>query len=201
MITKLEQLDLNAKFSYADYLVWSFQERIELIRGKIFQMSPAPSMRHQRVSANLIVQMANWFKTHDCRLFHAPFDVRLSDERKKGKKRDEDILTVVQPDICVICDENKLDEKGCNGAPDWVIEILSPGSQKIDLKLKYRLYEENGVREYWIIHPFENYIQAYTLLPNGKFGNYRIFTDEDETQHVSPDIFPDLTLHLPEIFE
>ena len=192
-------LDLNASFSYADYLTWKFEERVELIKGRIFKMSPAPSVRHQKVASHLAVEIGWHFKKQPCEMFIAPFDVRLTDSKKKTQKENSKIHTVVQPDICVICDESKLDEQGCIGAPDWILEIVSPGSQKYDLKYKFRLYEENGVKEYWTVNPTENYIQAYTLQPNGKYGNYRIFTDEED-EPVSPELFPDLKIDLNEIF-
>ncbi len=199
MVVKFSDLDINGTFSYADYLTWKFEERVELIKGRIFKMSPAPSVRHQKVASHLAVEIGWHFKKLKCEMYISPFDVRLTDSKKKVKKSNQEIHTVVQPDICVICDESKLDEKGCIGAPDWIIEIVSPGSQKHDLKYKFRLYEENGVKEYWVVNPLENFIQAYSLQPDGKYGNYRIFTDEEDFI-VSPDLFPDLKIDLKEIF-
>ena len=134
MITNINQLDLNKKYSYADYLSWMFKEKLELIKGKIFQMSPAPSRYHQQVSMELAGIMWTAFKNLKCNLYAAPFDVRLLD--KKKSKQDNHIFTVVQPDLCVICDENKLDDKGCIGAPDLIIEIQSPGNTKKEMKEK-----------------------------------------------------------------
>ena len=153
-------------------------------------------MRHQKVSSALLRGLFAHFEKHTCTVFHAPFDVRLVDQ-KKSTKANKDIFTVVQPDICVICDESKLDDKGCLGAPDWIIEILSPGTAKKDLKIKFDLYEENGVREYWIVHPNDQYIQAYSL-ENGKYGEMRLYTEEDK---AAAPLFPDLKLPLPDIFE
>lgn len=200
MITNIGQIDRSKVFSYADYLNWRFEEKIELIKGKIFPMSPAPSLRHQRVSMRLIGTMLSVFKTHSCDFFHAPFDVRLTDSRRKKKWSDGEIYTVVQPDLCVVCDPSKLDEKGCLGAPDWIIEILSPGSLSYDLKKKYRLYEENKVKEYWLVNPMENYIQTFALQKDGHYGHYRILSD-DEDDFVSPVLFPELNISLKEIFE
>jgi Uma2 family endonuclease len=198
MVKNIAQIDPNGLFTYADYLTWQFEERVELIKGKLFKMSPAPSVRHQMVSSRLVVAVGNWFRKQPCQFFHAPFDVRLLDT-KKSKSKSKDIYTVVQPDICVVCDESKLDQQGCVGAPDWIIEILSPGSLKHDMKKKYQLYQENGVREYWMVHPTECFVQAYSLQPDGQYGHYRMYTD-DEDKHATPDIFPGLNIELEEIF-
>jgi Uma2 family endonuclease len=195
-ITDIAQLDLNGTYSYADYLTWRFEERVELIWGKVFRLFPAPSVRHQKVSTALLRGLLAHFEKQTCSVFHAPFDVRLLDE-KKSARANKDIFTVVQPDICVICDDTKLDDQGCLGAPDWIIEILSPRTAKKDLKIKYDLYEQNAVPEYWIVHPNDLYIQAYSL-ENGKYGEMRLYTEED--QAVSP-LYPNLKLPLPDIFE
>jgi Uma2 family endonuclease len=124
-ITKLSQLDLTKTYSYFDYLTWKFQERVELYKGKIVEMSPAPASRHQRFSAEIGFEIQGFIKNKPCQLFYAPFDVRL-----KKNTDDKKNITVVQPDICVICDATKIDERGCNGTPDLVVEILSPGNSK-----------------------------------------------------------------------
>ncbi|MBL7796782.1 MAG: Uma2 family endonuclease [Saprospiraceae bacterium] len=195
-VTDIEQLDLNGTYSYADYLTWRFEERVELIWGKVFRLFPAPSLKHQKVSTALLRGLLAHFEKHTCNVFHAPFDVRLLDQ-KKSVRANKDIFTVVQPDICVICDDTKLDEQGCLGAPDWIIEILSPRTAKKDLKIKYDLYEQNAVPEYWIVHPNEQYIQAYSL-ENGKYGEMRLYSEEDR---ATPPLFPNLQLPLPDIFE
>ncbi len=134
---------------------------VELINGKIFKMAPAPSTKHKRVSLNLALEIGNYLKRESCKLFIAPFDVRLS-----KFKEDKLIDSVVQPDLCIICEPTKIDEKGCIGAPDMVIEILSPLSEERDTKLKYKLYEENGVREYWNVNPHEASVKVYDLVEN-----------------------------------
>ncbi len=149
MISNIADLDLNGTYSYADYLQWRFDETVELIKGKIFKMSPAPNVKHQRISWNLTHIFSNYFWKKPCSAFAAPFDVRLYDP-KKSSKNNKDIFTVVQPDICIICDEEKIDDLGCIGAPDLIIEILSKGNSNKEMKNKYELYEENGVKEYWI---------------------------------------------------
>ena len=195
-ITDISQLDPNGTYTYADYLSWRFEERVELIWGKMARLFPAPSVRHQRVSTEVLWKIRTHFAQNRCQVFHAPFDVRLFD-KKKSTKANKDINTVVQPDICVICDVSKLDERGCLGAPDWIIEILSPGTAKRDLKTKLVLYEENEVLEYWIIHPSDQYIQAYTL-ENGKYGEMRLYSEDDEADLP---LFPTLKIPLTEIFD
>jgi Uma2 family endonuclease len=136
--SKVDEPDPSYAYTYADYLQWKFEERLELFRGKIFRLS-APNRVHQQISGNLFATIYTFLKTNPCKVFHAPFDVRLP---VKNKKKDEEITTVVQPDICIICDETKLDSRGCCGAPDVCIEILSPGNSRKEIRLKHELYEE-----------------------------------------------------------
>ena len=133
MITSLDQLDLNKTYSYADYLKWRFDERVELIKGKIFKMSPAPVRQHQRISGIFQGELYKFLDNKTCQVYSAPF-VRLT-PRKSDKSAK--IHTVVQPDICVICDSSKLDEQGGIGARDWIIEILSPGNSQKEMKNKF----------------------------------------------------------------
>ncbi|MPR37017.1 Uma2 family endonuclease [Salmonirosea aquatica] len=193
-ITNLSQLDLDGTYSYADYLKWQFQERVELLRGKILKMTPAPSVRHQRISARLHLQMGHAFREESCQLFYAPFDVRLYN-RKKSRKASKEIFTVVQPDLCVICDETKLDEQGCNGAPDLVIEILSPGNTKREMNEKFELYEEAGVREYWLVQPADEVVLIYVLNEDEHYIGLR-----PATEVVQSAIFPELRVDLGEVF-
>jgi Uma2 family endonuclease len=196
-ITSLSQLDLNGTYSYADYLKWHLHEAIELIKGKIKKMSPAPNMKHQRISLTLSWHWHSYLRTKKCKVFTAPFDVRLYD-KKKSTKANKDIFTVVQPDICVICDESKLDDKGCIGAPDLIIEILSLGNTKREMKVKYELYEEAGVREYWLVYPYEESVTRFILDDNDKFQYAGIFSNDDI---ITPIIFPDLHIDLADVFE
>jgi Uma2 family endonuclease len=192
----MSELDLNGTYTYADYLLWRFEERLELIKGKIFKMSPAPSTKHQRIAGQLHGKLFPYFEKHPCQLFIAPFDVRLLD-KKKLKKINQDVYTVVQPDLCVICDKNKLDEKGCLGSPDLIVEILSPDSSQKDLKIKYAIYEEVEVKEYWVIFPFSYVLQQFVLNEKGKYELKGNFTeDEVFTAHL----FPDLEINLGEVF-
>jgi Uma2 family endonuclease len=195
MITDINQLDFDKTYSYADYLTWKFQERLEIFKGKLFKMSPAPSTAHQKISMRLTGILYNNFNNHPCNLFAAPFDVRLLD--KKKSINDSEIFTVVQPDLCVICDENKLDQRGAFGAPDLVIEILSPGNSKKELKYKFDLYEEAGVLEYWIVNPEEKTFLIYVLRDNQFIGLHPLI---EEDQIKSP-LFPQLDFILEEIFK
>jgi Uma2 family endonuclease len=193
-ISNFEDLDLSGTYTYADYLKWEFDERLELIRGKIFRMSPAPASSHQRISAVIHIEIGYFLKKKPCRAFAAPFDVRFP----KRSKDDQTITTVLQPDICVICDPSKIDERGAIGAPDIVIEILSPGNNKKELKNKYEVYEEAGVLEYWIFHPAEKTFLRHMLDGNGKFQLSDFLTLGDE---VTSPILPGFRLNLDEVFE
>lgn len=137
IITNINQLDLKGSYTYADYLLWQFKDRVELFRGKVFKMSTAASSFHQDTSMKLTHEMLKAFKNEPCKLFAAPFDVRLINF--KESKANQSITNVIQPDLCVICDKSKIDDKGCIGAPDLIIEILSPDNSKkeMDLNMTY----------------------------------------------------------------
>ena len=188
---QFSDLDLTKTYTYAGYLKWTFDERLELIKGKIFKMSPAPSSGHQRLSQRISLKLGIYLIGKSCEIFVAPFDVRLS-----RRLNDKDILTVVQPDICVICDVKKVDDKGCLGAPDIIVEILSPGNNKKELQNKYDAYEEAGVLEYWIIHPLEKTFLKYTLT-DGRFQPSKLLTIGD---NVTTPILPGFSLSLDELF-
>lgn len=195
-ITSLSQLDFNKTYSYADYLTWQFSEIVELVKGKITAMVPAPNVYHQRIELKLALELGNYFKGKKCELFVAPFDVRLYD-RKKSILQNQQIQTVVQPDLCVICNPEFLDEQGCNGAPDWIIEILSKGNSKREMQVKYELYQEAGVSEYWIVFPNDCVIHQFVLNENGRYDLIKMFTDDDV---ITPHLFPDLEVKLENIF-
>lgn len=182
------------RYSYADYLTWQMDEMVELIKGKVFKRDAAsPGMSHQIISVRLTSAFFNFLNGKSCQVFHAPFDVRLPLKSKKN----QDIDTVVQPDLCVVCDLAKLDEAGCLGAPDLVVEILSPGNNKRELKNKYEVYEESGVKEYWVIHPNEQTLLIYSL-DNGKFKPSRLFASGDIVESVC---IPGMRIDLEELFE
>ncbi|MGK0413927.1 MAG: Uma2 family endonuclease [Polaribacter sp.] len=189
-------LDYGKVYTYADYLQWRFKERIEIIKGKVFKMSPAPARNHQFTSRELGRIFVNFFHKTTCEVYIAPFDVRLVDKRKNSTK-DEDITTVFQPDLCVICDKNKLDKRGCIGAPDLIIEILSPSNSSREMKNKYELYEENGVKEYWIVDYVYKTIHRYVLKDDIYIGLKPLIAEETATSYI----FPELSFLVGEIFE
>ncbi len=162
----------NTKYTFADCLTWNENERIELINGEAVRMA-APSNIHQEISMDIFRQLANYLEGKQCRVYPAPFDVRLFE--KEGDTP-EDIDTVVEPDITVICDRSKIDKHGCKGAPDLIIEILSPASLRTDRLVKLRLYQRAGVREYWIVDPENSTVQVLLtdnkgmLLPYEEYG-------------------------------
>ncbi len=197
-ITDLSQLDLNGSYNYADYLTWQFNEAVELIKGKIQLMTPAPNVRHQRISWQLSGALFNYFSHKTCTAFSAPFDVRLYD-RNKSLLANKEVTTVVQPDICVICDISKLDEQGCNGAPDWIIEILSKGNSKKEVKTKHALYAESGVKEYWLVFPYEEVINQFVL--NDDTRQYQLTNSYAGDDVASPYLFPDLAIDLSVLFK
>ena len=152
-------------YTYADYYAWPDAIRGELINGQFCDMTPAPTPLHQRIVGNLFVQMGGYFRGKSCSAYIAPFDVRLPKAGDDdGMERD-----VVQPDIAVICDRSKIDERGCRGAPDWIIEVLSPGTRDKDLTLKPDLYERSGVRLYWAVSPSDRSLTAWTLGETGRY--------------------------------
>ena len=193
MITDISQLDPNGTYTYADYLKWQFDESVELIKGKIYRMSPAPRRAHQRSVSRLLIDIGTYLDDNACQIYTAPFDVRLP---ARNERKPDQLHTVVQPDICIICDTAKLDDAGCLGAPDWVIEITSPRTVKNDFNEKFNLYEESGVREYWVVQPKEKAVNVY-VLEEGKYA----LVDVYESGDIPSRIFPDLAVSHDRIFE
>jgi len=207
MITSLDQLDLHKKYSYADYLTWNLRERVELLRGYIRKMTPAPSDEHQRISSFLHGTIWYHLRQKECEVRHAPYDVRLiipSDTPLSSRRRksatalsDEEIETVVQPDILVVCDHAKIDDRGCLGAPDLIIEILSRGNNKEDTEEKFTIYESAGVPEYWIVHPFEQTITVYRPDSSGRYAGSRPFAPGSQ---LTSEILKELEIPVAEVF-
>ena len=175
-------------YTYADYCEWDDDERWELIDGIPYAMSGA-STTHQRISGNLYLQLANFLKDKQCEVFHAPYDVRLNAEEYDD--------TVVQPDLTIICDSAKIDDKGCKGVPDMVIEILSPSTAKHDILRKFNIYLRVGVREYWIVDPDTRTVQVF-ILENGRYLAKSYGETDTVTVHalegceiILSDVFPD----------
>ncbi len=153
------------RHSYADYLSWPNDLRYELIDGVAYLMSPAPARRHQEIVGEVFRQASNSLAGKPCRAFIAPLDVRLPE----ADEADERIDTVVQPDVLVVCDPSKLDEKGMRGAPDWVVEVLSPATSSHDQTVKLAAYERAGVPEVWLVHPSDRLVTVYRLAA-GAYG-------------------------------
>ena len=197
VITNINELDFSKKYTYADYVKWQFDEMVELIHGKIYRMSPAPNLEHQRVSGRLHTFINIFLMKGKCESFAAPFDVRLPLPPKQVKENK--INTVVQPDITIVCDPEKLDSAGCKGAPDWIIEILSKGTSKKDLNEKFELYQHAGVPEYWIAHPMDGTLLIFRLDKKEKYQSLRPqpYTSGDS---ISPAAFPDLKIDLTKVF-
>lgn len=193
-ITSLSQLDPEGSYNYADYLLWKFEERLELLKGKIAQMA-TPNRAHQRLSGRLFLALGNALGRSRCEVYSAPFDVRLS---RFNARQNKDVTTVVQPDLCVICDPAKLDDRGCVGAPDLIVEILSPGNSRKEMKDKFEIYEENGVTEYWVVMPEFQTIQVYRLNEAGKYIGLPPAVTGDL---LKTPIIPNLEVDVAAIFE
>lgn len=191
MVLAMKMADV--RYTYADYLQWDDDERWELIDGVAYNMSPAPSRKHQEISQNLSREIGTYLKGKSCKVYAAPFDVRLPLKGEEDKKTGN----VVQPDIVVVCDSSKLDDRGCIGAPDLIIEILSPSTAKKDMVAKFNLYEQAGVQEYWLVHPTDHTVMVFKLGDDGKYGRYEMY---DQSEQLAVGIFSDLVLDLHEIF-
>ena len=187
------RVERSDRFTYRDYSVWPDNERWELIDGAVHSMSPSPTWRHQTLVLKLAGIISAAVKSTDCRLAIAPFDVLLSDS---SGINEEDIETVVQPDLLVVRDPVKVKEHGCVGAPDWIIEILSPSSTYRDMGEKLRLYERHGVGEYWIVDPVGDTVTVH-VLENGTYGRSRLYTQD---QRIEVATLSSLTVSLEEIF-
>ena len=178
----------NQRYTYADYRQWDDGERWELINGESYLMSPAPLRAHQRISMELSYQLRAFLKGKPCEVFAAPFDVRLNADTFDD--------TVVQPDLLIVCDRSKLDDKCCVGAPDMVVEILSPSTERHDRLVKFQTYQKAGVREYWIIDPDTGTVQV-NILENGKY----VITMYGDTGVAPVYILEGCTVNLREVFE
>ena len=189
----VEEPSADYIYTYADYLKWQWEERVELFKGIVMKMS-APNTRHQVVAGNFYLALRMLLVKATCCVFIAPFDVRLPIQ---NRKKDREITTVVQPDLCVVCDESKIDERGCCGAPDIIIEILSPGNSKKELKNKFELYEEAGVLEYWIVAPAEEFITIW-YLEDGRYTKGKPFATD---QIITTPILPGLEINTTDIFK
>ncbi|MGI4871336.1 MAG: Uma2 family endonuclease [Janthinobacterium lividum] len=164
-ITQFSQLDLSKSYTYADYLTWEFPEYVEMIGGRVLPYMPGRSSAHQQCLGNLMGAVHKELKRRPEKMVQIPFDVLPT---YKNGQADNQLGTVVQPDLIVASDPAMIQERGCFGAPDWVVEILSPGFTDRDIRIKFRLYEESGVREYWLVYLGLNNVAVY-LLENGRY--------------------------------
>lgn len=190
----IKEIANNRLYTYGDYLKWTDEQRYELINGKIYLLSPAPSRSHQEILVELLRQFSMYLFDKGCKVYTAPFDVRLPD----GEEEDRDIQTVVQPDILVICDEDKLDKRGCRGAPELIIEIISPSSGVRDRKEKRNLYEKHGVKEYWLVDYNEKTVEVYLLGEKNDYSKPLVYSREDE---VSVNVLNGLEINLSYVFQ
>ena len=179
------------KYTYADYRSWNDDKRYELIDGVVYDMN-APLRKHQEILVELSRQFANFLKEKSCKVYVAPFDVRLP----KKSKKDDKIHTVVQPDISIICNDKKLDKYGCIGAPDLVIEVLSPSTAGKDHIIKRQLYEQHKIKEYWIVDPSNRIVTIYHH--NGK--TYDKADIYDDNSKITSSVLPDFVLNTKTIF-
>ncbi len=195
-IISIDDLDFSRRYTIGDYLQWKFDDLVELIRGKIFRMSPSPNIWHQEISYNLTIVLSENFRIYrkkGCRIYVAPTDVFLVEKSKEL----EDGNVVVVPDICIACNPSKKIFKGYAGVPDFMLEILSPHNSKRDLVYKHNLYEEFQVPEYWIVNPKMRTIQRHIL----KDGIYEKLKVNREGDVVAPQNFPKLKVELAEVFD
>ena len=189
----LPMRDDREKYTYADIVHWSGEQRWELIDGMAYNMSPAPSYRHQVIATNLVVLFGTYLMGKPCRVIAPPFDVRLPTPAENGMTA----TTVVQPDLTVVCDRDKLDERGCTGSPTLVVEILSPDTAARDLREKYHAYEQAGIPEYWVISPTDKTLMVFTLDDRGHYYLNAVF-GADEQAPVG--VLPGLTIDLRQVF-
>ena len=181
------------RYTFADVLTWPDDERAELIDGEVVLMAPAPSRGHQEISGEVFRQLANYLEGKKCKVYHAPFDVRLFE---KDGDTPEDVDTVVEPDITIVCDHSKLDDRGCKGAPDMVVEILSPWTRRHDKFTKFNLYQKAGVREYWIVDPDGKYVQVFVLTD----GYYTAVDFGEAGDKLKVNVLEDCVVDLSRVF-
>ncbi len=190
---------LEIFYTYADYLSWPDEERWEIIEGVPYSMSPAPNPYHQEILGELTWQFENFLrnkKDKKCKVYFSPIDVILSEK----KSTDDEIFTVVQPDIIITCDLKKIDKRGHQGSPDFIVEVVSPFNASNDYIKKLNLYEKYGVKEYWIVDPRNLVVQVYILGKNGKYKRPNAFSIDDKVKlHILKDLEVDFSTVFKEI--
>ncbi|GHV30940.1 hypothetical protein FACS1894167_12520 [Synergistales bacterium] len=185
---------LDERYTYGDYKTWDDDTRWELIDGEAFCMSPGASNYHQLLFGALHMELALRFKGKKCKVYAAPFDVLLPN----GDEDEDDIVNVVQPDIMIVCDRSKIHFRGIIGAPDVVFEILSPSTSKRDLSVKLGLYERAGVREYFVVNPYDESVTAFGENSGSRFSKKTVYSASDVLKF---DTFAELEIPLTQIFE
>jgi Uma2 family endonuclease len=183
----------DEKYSYKDYLTWDDKLRYEAFDGKVYAMSPAPTPKHQSVLTELMVEFGAFLRGKQCRVFSSPIDVCLFSDKDTS---DEDIKDWVQPDLAVVCNPDKIGDKRITGAPDLIVEILSPSTAKVDRVLKYSKYEQAGVREYWIVDPLHETVEVF-LLEDSSYIRGGVYTKDEE---IPVSIFEDFFVNLSHVF-
>lgn len=181
------------RYTYADILTWPEDERWELIDGVAYDMTPAPTYRHQEILGRLYLQFGNFLEGAPCRVVMAPLDVRMP---KLGETA-MTASTVVQPDLLVVCEPEQIDERGVVGAPTLVLEILSPSTAKKDLREKLNAYQQAGVQEYWVVYPSEKMVQVYTLDEHGRYGTPSVYVNGEQ---APVGVLPGLAVDLGRVF-
>ena len=189
----------NQQYSYADYLSWTDDKMRELLNGIVYTFA-APFRNHAEFISEFFIKAGSFIKRRKgkCKIYTAPFDVRLP---LNGRTEDDKIFNVVQPDICVVCDPSKLDKKGCLGAPDLIVEVISPSTAKRDLNEKYNLYEDAGVREYWVVYPKDKAVTVFLLQEDGRYDSGTTYQIIDKKVRVSVYTLEGLVIDLDELFE
>ncbi|HIJ94668.1 MAG TPA: Uma2 family endonuclease [Desulfuromonadales bacterium] len=190
----LPKLKDDDRFTYVDYLTWDDDQRWELIDGEVFCMSPGPSRRHQELLLSLARPFADYLDDKKCSILVAPFDVCLS---SISNELNEEIDTVVQPDILIVCDPEKLTDRACKGAPDLIIEIISPSTSKHDITTKYDLYQRYGVKEYWLLYPNDRTLLVYRLGNDGTYVQPDVFGEGDL---VPVPLLGELVINMGKVF-
>lgn len=181
------------RYTYADVLTWDENERVEIIDGEAVMMAPPLSRAHQGISFEICRQLGNYLKGKRCKAYSAPFAVRLFETDGDNP---EDVDTMVEPDISIVCDPSKLDKHGCKGAPDMVVEILSPSTQRHDRFTKFSLYQRAGIREYWIVDPDSKTAQSF-ILEDGHYSVKEFGTAGDK---MKVNVLEDCIIDLSELF-
>jgi Uma2 family endonuclease len=185
--------EYTGKYTFADILSWPEDERWELIDGIAYDMTPAPSQRHQEILGALFAQFYAFLEGAPCRVFLAPFDVLLPQNAENAMTT----TTVVQPDLTIVCDREKLDGHGCVGSPTLVVEILSPHTARKDSHIKLQKYELVGVQEYWVVYPTEKIVQLFSRDEHGRYGSPRIYVNGEQ---IPVGVLPGLVINLERVF-